>query len=175
MQRLSVRQMDVRQGLQQHTSRPVSVQRQVVQPALQAADLHTQESKRLAVQRATLQREAAELGPISPEVMTQALQRQQQETPQVPLKPQSVGDWVTVMRFQAEQAQGRMMQTREAMQYTTLQRQVANQSSQAALIISSTTPFQSFSACPPQASGIRQAILLLMLFQDSEKPKKQRN
>ena len=118
--------MDVRQGLQQHTNRPASVQRQVVQPALQAADLHTQESKRLAVQRETLQREAAELGPISPKAITQAIQRQQQAAPQVPLKPQSVGDWVTVMRFQAEQAQGRMMQTREAMQYTALQRQVAN-------------------------------------------------
>ncbi len=102
------------------------MQRQVVQPALCAAELHTQEVQRLAVQRETLQWEAADLGAISPETINQAVQRQQQEGPQAPTKPQSVGDWVTVMRFQAEQAQGRRMNSREVMQYNTLQRQVAN-------------------------------------------------
>lgn len=118
--------MAVQRAIQEHTSRPVTVQRQLVQPALRAADLHTQQNKRLAVQREALQREAAALGPISPEAITQAVQRQQAPAPPVPMKPQSLGDWVTVMRFQAEQAQGCMMQTREAMQYTALQRQVAN-------------------------------------------------
>lgn len=126
VQRLAIQQVAVQRDLQEHTTRPVSVQRLVVQPALRAAELNTQESQRLGVQRQALQREAAELGPISPEAITQAVQRQQQKAPQVPLKPQSVGDWVTVMRFQAEQAQGHRMQPREAMQYTALQRQVAN-------------------------------------------------
>lgn len=121
VQRLSVQQVAAQRQFQEHTSRPVSVQRQVVQPALHATNLHTQEVQRLAVQREILQREAAELGPISPEAMTQAIQRQQAPAPQIPMKPQSVGDWVTVMTFQAKQAQGRMMQTREAMQYTALQ------------------------------------------------------
>lgn len=121
------RQSEAQRQLQQHTSRPTRVQRQVMQPALRAAELHTQESKRLATEREALQRAAAELGPVSPEAITHALQRQQAPAAvtRVPLKPQSVGDWVTVMRFQAEQTEGRRMQTREAAQLTALQRQVA--------------------------------------------------
>ncbi|WP_353544425.1 eCIS core domain-containing protein [Deinococcus xinjiangensis] len=119
-------QLAVQRDLQTHTSRPASIQRQLVRPALRAAELHTQEVQRLALQRQNLQREATQLGPISPEAITQAVQRQQARAPQVPMKPESVGDWVTVMRFQAEQAQGRRMGAKEAAQYTALQRQVAN-------------------------------------------------
>lgn len=120
------RQAEVRHNLQKQTFRPASVQRQVMQPALRAASLYGGEVQRLATERQILQREAAALGPISLEAMTQAIQRQQKEVPQIPIKPQSVGDWVTVMRFQAEQAQGRRMGAKEAAQYTALQRQVAN-------------------------------------------------
>lgn len=120
------RQAVIQRQLQQHTQRPVQVQRQVAQPIMRAAELHTQEAQRLAVQRETVQREAAALGSVSPAAVTQALQRQQTPAPQIPTKPQSTGDWVTVMRFQAEQAQGRRMNSRESMQYTALQRQVAS-------------------------------------------------
>lgn len=119
------RQTEARRDLQQHTSRPIGLQRQVMQPVLRAAALHTQELQRLAAQRESLQREAAALGPSAPEATQQALQRQQTPAPSVPRKPQSVGDWVTVMRAQAEQAEGRWMSSRETAQYAALQRQVA--------------------------------------------------
>lgn len=108
-------------------NKATAIQRQSAAPALQAAALHTQEVSRLSNQAAAVQRQIAEL-PILPAGATEAaLQRQATSTQQTPppLKPQSPADWVTVMRFQAEQAEGRWMQSRESMQFTALQRQVA--------------------------------------------------
>lgn len=125
------RQVTLRRQLQQHTVRPVQVQRQVVQPVMQAAHLHVQEVQRLATQRETLQRKMAHLSVPSTEVMQRVVRSQEPEASPVPLKPQSVGDWVAVMCRQAEQAQGRRMNSHEFMQYTALQRHVAQTLSQA--------------------------------------------
>ena len=119
------RQRRIRQSIQRLMARPVSSQQKAAQPALRAANLYSEEVKRQETLRQTLQREATDLGSVSQEAIRQAIQRQQQVAPQVPLKPQNVGDWVTVMRFQAEQAEGRRMGAKEAAQFTALQRQVA--------------------------------------------------
>lgn len=104
------------------------VQRQSVQPVLSAASLYRQEVQQVEGIRPTLQRQVAELQQShTPAAVQAALQRQQERTaPATILRhPQSQGDWVTVMRQQAEQADGRMMLSRENEQFKALQRQVA--------------------------------------------------
>lgn len=120
------RQTALRRKVQPLLTRPVKVQRKVAKPVLQAAQLEQQETQRLAIQRETLNQQTAESSDLPAEAVQQALQRQQAPAPPMPTKPQSVGDWVTVMRMQADQAEGRRMNSQEAMQYTALQRQVAN-------------------------------------------------
>lgn len=121
------RQRQMKRDLTEHTSRPARIQRQQVQPALQAAQLHTGEIQRLGSEQIGIQRAMTEMGSISEDAISGALQRQQAAAQPAapPLKPQSVGDWVTVMRCQAKQHQGRQISSRENMQYTALQRQVA--------------------------------------------------
>ncbi len=62
----------------------------------------------------------------------EALQRQRERAapPPVIRQPQTPADWVTVMRQQALQAEGRRMQPQEANYFTALQRQVAQQLAQ---------------------------------------------
>ena len=111
-------------NLQRHTLRPSSIQRQVAAPALKAAQLHSAEVQRLSEEQTSIQRQAAEIN-LPQSAVDAALQRQQAVPAPVPTKPQSIGDWVTVMRFQAEQSEGRRMGAKEASQFTALQRQVA--------------------------------------------------
>ena len=70
-----------------------------------------------------LQRQGAEIN-LPQSAVDAALQRQQAVPAPVPTRPQSISDWVTVMRFQAEQSEGRRMGAKEAAQFTALQRQV---------------------------------------------------
>lgn len=124
-----------RRALRQHGFRPAALQRQVVAPVLQAATLHRQETERVASQQASLQRQASTLATVvAPEALQGALQRQQEQLAPVvaPLRPASPGDWVTVMRAQAQsleawQANGRRLDARQVASYTALQRQVAGQ------------------------------------------------
>lgn len=122
------RQLEFQKQLHQHTFRSVGVQRQVTQPVLRAASLYSGEVQRVAAERGGLQRQVTELGGVSPEAVSQALQRQQEAQADSPViqKPKSVGDWVTVMRQQAQQAEGRRMGAKEVAQFTALQRQVAS-------------------------------------------------
>lgn len=111
-------------SLQRLMQPAVTEQRQVIQPVFQAASLQRTEDERLSMQRQAVTQQASQFSVPSGAIQA-ALQRQQQPTAPVPLKPQSAGDWVTVMCFQAEQADGRRMSTRELGQFTALQRQVA--------------------------------------------------
>ncbi|PTA66517.1 hypothetical protein C8263_17375 [Deinococcus arcticus] len=109
----------LQQALQRHTARPVTLQRQAVGPVLRASGLEQQEVTRLAVQRQAVREQLAAL----PQVEAAPIQRAAQS---VPAKPQSPADWVTVMRHQAEQVEGKSLDTRQYAQFTALQRQVAN-------------------------------------------------
>lgn len=113
-----------RSAISAATFTPVSAQAQAIQPIMRASELHQAEVQRLSVQRQALQQQAQSLPPVSASIVEAALQRQQAVPAPPPLKPQSNADWVTVMRFQAQQAEGRNMSTRELSQFTALQRQV---------------------------------------------------
>lgn len=82
---------------------PVRSQKAAAQPVLHAAALSGQGELALAVQRQSLQAEAQALQ-LPAGAIEQALQRQQDGplAPVVPLRPQTTGDWITVMRAQAE-------------------------------------------------------------------------
>lgn len=111
-------------AVQRFTQRPLQAQQVAARPVLQALGLQAQEEQRLQRQHTELhqqlQRQAA-----SPADLASA-QHRQQVSSAVPLKPKTPADWVTVMRAQAEQAEGRWMQTREMEQFKALQRQVAS-------------------------------------------------
>lgn len=110
-----------------HTWRPIQGQQRVLQPVQRALSLHAEEVSRVDGERAALQRQIAEHPPVTTADIQQALQRQAIAIQPVPIvrHPQTTGDWVTVMRQQAEQAEGRRMGSKEVMQFTALQRQVA--------------------------------------------------
>ncbi|WP_019012442.1 DUF4157 domain-containing protein [Deinococcus aquatilis] len=114
----------VQRVLTAHTFRPVLVQRRATQPVLQASQYEQREVQRSATEQATVQRQLDVLPPLLPGTLSAALQRQHAPA-SPPLKPQSPAEWVTVMRFQAEQAEGRLMDVHQAGQFTALQRQVA--------------------------------------------------
>ncbi|GGS37546.1 hypothetical protein GCM10008961_31390 [Deinococcus knuensis] len=109
--------------LQAFLRRPVQLQRRVAQPALRAAHLLREDERARSEQRATLQRQAQhpETSPVPPPLRPH----------EVPTRPAQPAEWVTVMRFQAQQAQDRALSTREWAQFTALQRQVAAQLGQA--------------------------------------------
>lgn len=119
--------------LSRFTARPLHLQRQAAQPVLRAAELRAQEVQRVEASRTALQRQAATLAAHLPQgAIEHALQRQvEREAPVVsPARPQSPGDWVTVMRAQAQgvQAQqdaGRGLDPRQLAGFTGLQRQAA--------------------------------------------------
>lgn len=111
-------------SLQRFMQPAVTEQRQAVQPVFRAVSLQRAEDQRLSVQRQAVTQQISQFA-VPSGAIEAALQRQQQPTAPVPLKPQSAGEWVTVMRQQAEQADGRRMSSREFGQFTALQRQVA--------------------------------------------------
>lgn len=113
-----------RQVIKAHTFKSIVTQTQAVQPVMQASELHNMEVQRLVLQKHELQGQLRALPPVSPLALDAALQREQVNPLPVPLKPQSTADWVTVMRFQAQQADGRSMSSREMGQFTALQRQI---------------------------------------------------
>ncbi|PTA66677.1 hypothetical protein C8263_16760 [Deinococcus arcticus] len=106
------------QAVQRHTSRPVTAQQQIAQAPLRAASLERQEVEQLYLQRQTVVEQLDAL----PQPETVMFQRQVHS---IPAKPQSPADWVTVMRHQAEQVEGKSLDSRQYAQFTALQRQVA--------------------------------------------------
>lgn len=108
--------------LQRFTSTPVQAQRQAVHPVLQAAELRAQEERRTALQRQALKQTA--LTPLPLGAAEPALLRQPIPPESVLRHPQTPADWVTVMRAQAEQIEGRTVNARESAQFSALQRQV---------------------------------------------------
>ncbi|GHF79523.1 eCIS core domain-containing protein [Deinococcus ficus] len=116
----------VQRVMQRFTSTPTTAQRQAAQPVLRAASLQRQEEETLSVQRLPLQRQVDALATTLPAgAVPSALQRQASErVSSVPARPQTAGDWVTIMRHQAEQVQGSRMDARTTQAFTTLQRQV---------------------------------------------------
>ena len=118
-----------------HTWRPVQGQQRVLQPLQRALSLHAEEVSRVDGERASLQRQIAEHSPISHSDIQQALQRLASGIKPVPIvrQPKTVSDWVTVMRQQAEQAEGRWMGSRESGQFTALQRQISHNLTQSYL------------------------------------------
>lgn len=122
------RRQVIQQQLQRFTARPLAAQKQALQPITTATQLYRDETEQLHQRQTSLQRKSAELSSqLPPQAIEQALQRQlaQASPASPPRKPQTTGEWVTVMRQQAEQAEGRTMNSREAMNFTALQRQVA--------------------------------------------------
>ena len=120
------RQQAAQQELLAFTRRTPALQRQVAAPALTALKLQRFEAEQLQGRRVALQRQL-EGGPIAtPQAVELALQRQAERgQEQKPTHPQSNADWVTLMRLEAQQHDGKRMSPREAQQYTSLQRQVA--------------------------------------------------
>ena len=112
------------QGLQRLISTPVQSQRQAARPVLQAAGLRRQEEQRTLLQRQALEQQARTVL-LPADATQQVLLRQQAPPPPIPQQPRSPADWVTVMRAQAEQIEGRVTSAREAAQFSALQRQVA--------------------------------------------------
>lgn len=110
-----------------HTWRPIQGQQRVLQPVQRALSLHAEEVSRVDGERAALQRQIAEHPPVTTADIQQALQRLASGIKPVPIvrQPKTVSDWVTVMRQQAEQAEGRRMSSRESMQFSALQRQIS--------------------------------------------------
>lgn len=115
------------QATRVYLSRPIQDQRQVLQPLQRALTLHAEETSRLTSERDAVQRQIAAHPPVPESMIQQALQRQADALQPIPImrQPQSTTDCVTVMRQQAEQADGRRMSSRESSQFTALQRQVA--------------------------------------------------
>ncbi|WP_145975598.1 eCIS core domain-containing protein [Deinococcus gobiensis] len=112
------------QGLQRLISTPVQSQRQAARPVLQAAGLRRQEEQRTLLQRQVLEQQARTVH-LPTDTTRQVLLRQSAPPPPVPRQPQSPADWVAVMHAQAEQIEGRVTSSREAAQFSALQRQVA--------------------------------------------------
>ncbi|WP_235693139.1 eCIS core domain-containing protein [Deinococcus aquaedulcis] len=107
------------QTLQRQTARPVLPQKQAAQPVLQASALEQAEVERVQVQRQVVAGQLANLPHF-------AAAPQHRASPLVPDKPQTPADWVTVMRSQAEQVEGRALDTRQYTHFAGLQRQVAH-------------------------------------------------
>ena len=114
-----------RQAVQAHTVRPVRTQAQVASPVLRAAGLQAQELRRVEEQQRAIQRQLAQ-SPAPETTVSAALQRQAQRTAPLtaPKQPTSVRDWVTVMRMQAQQAEGQRLDPRQSSQLAGLQLQV---------------------------------------------------
>ncbi|WP_233218766.1 eCIS core domain-containing protein [Deinococcus arcticus] len=85
--------------------------------------LRALELERAEVSRLELQRQAAteQLGALSPA----AIRPIQPQAAPLPTRPQTPGEWVTVMRCRAEQVEGKALDTRQYAQFTALQRRVA--------------------------------------------------
>ncbi|MFB9991963.1 DUF4157 domain-containing protein [Deinococcus oregonensis] len=101
--------------LSRFTSLPVKAQRQAVQPLLQAASVRRAEEQRLTGEQLSVQRQLAALPQAS--LTSHAAVA-------VPARPVTAGDWVTVMRHQAEQINGQRLSSREHDGFLALQRQV---------------------------------------------------
>ncbi|THF67910.1 DUF4157 domain-containing protein [Deinococcus sp. Arct2-2] len=95
-------------ALQSHTTRPVQLQRAVVAPVWHASGLIHQENVRLKQAQTTVQRSLAAVEQLSPLEIKAALQRQAERLAplQVPSRPQTPREWVTVMRAHAQQWEG---------------------------------------------------------------------
>ncbi|MFC4637775.1 eCIS core domain-containing protein [Deinococcus hohokamensis] len=121
-----------RRAVTAHTYRPVIVQRQAVSPVLRAAELHAAEVARMEDQRHTLQRQV-DSAALPAGAIPAALQRHAERLAPLtaPARPSTPGDWVTVMRMQARQVEGRRLTTRQAQEFAILQRQVATRVTQA--------------------------------------------
>lgn len=121
------RKADQERSIFEFAQQPVGLQRTAAGPVLLAASLQRQMEADWQSRRVALQRQLTDAPSVTPQAVEAALQRQEQRnsagTP--PMKPTSNADWVTVMRFQAQQAEGRTMSTRESGQFSALQRQVA--------------------------------------------------
>jgi hypothetical protein len=104
-------------GLSQFTSLPVKAKRQAVHPLLQAATLQRAEEQRLSDEHTTIQRQFAALPQtnLAPRAAVS-----------IPSNPVTAGDWVTVMRQQAEQIDGQLLGSRERDSFLGLQRQVTH-------------------------------------------------
>lgn len=119
-------------AVQRFALRPTAVQRVAAKPVLSAIKLQRQEEQRLSEQIQPLQRQMAESSAGLPAGAVQsALQRQVEKNApiQAPAKPQSVGDWVTVMRAHAQGVEHKNstvgLSSREVATLSTLQRQTA--------------------------------------------------
>jgi hypothetical protein len=104
-------------NLNHFTMLPVQAQRQAVQPVLQATSLQRAEEQRLTDQRMTVQRQLAALPAANLAPLRAAVP--------LPSTPVTAGDWVSVMRQQAEQIDGQLLGSRERESFVSLQRQVA--------------------------------------------------
>lgn len=131
-----VPEMSPTAALESHTFRSTQIQRAMATPLWQANGLIHQEDARLHQAQATVQRQLAEVGPVPPLAVNAALQRQaeRQALVQVPLRPQTPGDWVTIMRAHAQQWEVRSasvgLTPQQQAQHTGLQQQVAQRLAQ---------------------------------------------
>ncbi|MFB9992675.1 hypothetical protein ACFFLM_11920, partial [Deinococcus oregonensis] len=101
--------------LSQFTLLPVKAQHQALQPVFQAARLQRAEEQRWTHEQRAVQRQLAALPLAVPA----------REAAPLPARPVTAGDWVTVMRHQAEQINGQRLSSRAHDGFIALQRQVA--------------------------------------------------
>lgn len=110
------------------TTSPADLQKMWVQPALTAARLYSQDVERIDGHRSRLHGAIQDLqATLPPQLLagTSSIQNVADHHDRPLRHPQTTADWVTVMHQQAQQAEGRFMGPRESMQFTALQRQVA--------------------------------------------------
>ncbi|RJF75693.1 DUF4157 domain-containing protein [Deinococcus cavernae] len=121
-----VKRQQLRGQLRGLTQQFTTAQNQAVTPIFQAVKLEQTEHQYLLTERTRLT-QALPAPSVSIADLQVARERQQkrQQPAEAPLKPATPDDWVTVMKAQARQADGRAMSTREFQQFTALQQYVA--------------------------------------------------
>ncbi|MFC4640300.1 DUF4157 domain-containing protein [Deinococcus hohokamensis] len=135
-------------------------------PVLRAAELHAAEVARVEGQRHALQRQV-DAATLPEGAIQAALQRHAERLAPltVPTRPATPGDWVTVMRVQAQQVDGRRLTPRQAQDFATLQRQVATRLTQAYRSDSSPARTKTYAGHlvalqrHPQSAAVGRAVL----------------
>lgn len=127
LQRQQAQQRAIRRNVEQDILLQPRAKKNTAQPILRASAYRQELEQGHSNQQELLQAQQGQLlHDHTPQSLETALQREQSyvlpERP--PLKPQSNTDWVTVMRMQAAQVEGKRLSTREHEQFKTLQRQV---------------------------------------------------
>lgn len=127
LQRQQAQEWAIRHSIEQETVLQPQAKKTTAQPILRASAYRQEIEQGHRNQQELLHAQQGQLLQAhTPQALETALQREAgyalPERP--PLKPQSNTEWVTVMRMQAAQTEGRWLSSREMGQFTALQRQI---------------------------------------------------